>query len=129
MYRYVETVQIKGEELERVLLEAAEEVGLKTTSIYEQQTKYSVGPFYSRKGQVYTGTTIRLRGRVLPFAEIHGIKKDEEGSGFSIGNGFNTTPPYFGFSSEKQIEKYLSVVYNHLRSRWTGAGIGIISSI
>jgi len=116
MYQIIEIgKRIAGDELERILVEAAEEVGLKATSIDEQRTEYGLGPVY--KEQVYSGTTIRLRGSVFPIAEVSGIKKGEERDWFSIGTRFNTTSPYFGFGSEKQIEEYLRAVSEHLWAR------------
>lgn len=111
MYRTVEIgKRIKGEELEKILIEVAEKIGLKATSVDKHNTKYRLGSVH--KEQVYTGTKIRLRGRFLPVAEISGIKKGEERTWFSIMNGL-FAPPY-GFGSEKQIEKYLSAVSERL---------------
>lgn len=108
MYRIVEIgKRIKGEELEKILTKAAEEVGLRTNSVDEDSV-----PIY--KEQVYARTRIRLKGKVLPIAEISGIMKGEKRSWFVIGTRFATTPPYFGFGSEKQIGRYLSAVSKRL---------------
>lgn len=109
MYRTVQIGRrIGGEELERILIEAAEEVGLRAKSVDTHKTVYRLGSVH--KEQVYDGTDVRLTWRVLTIAEISGIKKGEERDWFSIGTRTHIAPPYFGFGSESQIERYLSAV-------------------
>lgn len=110
MHRNVEIGKnVEGKELEEILMKVAEKIGLKAISIDEKETKYRLGSV--RKEEVYTNTIIKLRGRVLPIAEISGIKRGQGRSWFSIKTGLNvTTSPYFGFGSEELIEKYLSSV-------------------
>lgn len=103
--------EIPGEELARILIEAAEEVGLNVTSTDNYRTEYKLGSVSEER--VYTNTRIRLKGRILPIAELI-IHKDSKFDWFSIGTGTNTTFPHFGFGSKKTIKKYLSAVSERL---------------
>nr|MBI4156641.1 hypothetical protein [Candidatus Woesearchaeota archaeon] len=97
---------LPGEELEKILIKAAEEVGLKATPINRYSTEYGE--------QVYLSTTIRLSRKILPFAEISGIKRGRERLWFEVKTGFDAFIPYFGFGSKKQVEGYLNVVYRYI---------------
>ncbi len=107
MYRTVQIGRrIGGEELERILIEAAGEVGLRANSVDETTTRYRLGSVH--KEEVYDETVVTLTRGVLPFAKIKGIQKGEERGSFGIMNGIYVLP--YGFSTEKQIERYLSAV-------------------
>ncbi len=112
MYRHVEIgKEIEGEKLEKILVEAAEEMGLKAKAIDEHRTEYT----FNTRGEeeVYRETKINLKGRFFPFAEITGIDKKCPfcNRGFAIW----TFPDYgWGFASKKQIENYLSKVFEKL---------------
>ena len=115
MYRNVNIGRdIDGNELEKVLIKSAEEIGLKAVSKDKSRIEYNLGSIQEQ--EVYTGTTIRLNKGIIPFAEITRINKKEGrgwlNSSFSIWNGIFCFP--YGFGTKKQIERYLSKVSENL---------------
>ena len=97
--------RITGEALERILLEAAKELGLKARVKDNFRGEYKLGSVTLEER--YEGTEIRLWGRVLPIATITGINKESESDWFAVSTG---VVPHLGFGSERQIKAYLSLV-------------------
>ena len=107
MFRHVNIDKtIAGEELERILKEAAVEIGLRATSVDRQSVRYRLGSMH--KEEVYEGTEIRLRGRFFPVIDISGIKRGRGQNCFFVKTGMSATP--YGFGSEKLVERYLKAV-------------------
>ncbi len=94
---------VSGEKLERILVEAAADVGLRAASVDQFKTEYTLGSVH--KNLVYGGTEIRLRGRFLPVAQVLNVKRGSTDDKFYMTFGLP-----FSFSSEETIEKYLAAV-------------------
>jgi len=118
MYRTVEGFgrRIEGEELQRMLVEAAEELGLTARVVDKYQPTYKFESGGVRAREVYERTNIRLRGRFFPVAEITGIKRGESSGWFAIATRFCCVPPYFGFGSKKLIDRYLNAFYKRFNA-------------
>ncbi|MBM3233475.1 hypothetical protein FJZ19_00090 [Candidatus Pacearchaeota archaeon] len=107
MYRQVEIgKRISGEALERILLDAAKDIGLNASSEDVYDTQFVLGSV--REEKVYKRTKIQLRGRVLPLIEISEIKKKDTRSWFAVSTGVEFPP--FGFASQRTVKKYLEAV-------------------
>jgi len=70
MYRQVNiSKRINGQELERVLLASAQDVGLKATSVDNYREIYNLNPV--EKNKKYIDTTITLKKRLFSFISIN----------------------------------------------------------
>lgn len=99
--------RISGEELEKILKEAAEEMGWTAKTHDEHSPEYTLGSL--SKDDVYKETYVSFHGRFLPQAMASEIFKGKSRDYFWINTGLMGTP-LVGFASETDIEKFLNYV-------------------
>jgi len=105
MFRVVEIGRrIEGEELEKILIESAREVGLNAKGYDRYETDYVLGSVHEKRG--YRETEVRIKGRLVPFATLRNIHKGMSENFFIIQTGV----PNFSFASRKRIQRYLEAV-------------------
>lgn len=106
--------KILGKILEKILVESAKEMGL-NASIYDDYViNYKLGTLSDEK-QIYTKTSIILTKAIFPILEIDGIRREKKQNYFLINNHHDMNSSFFGFSSQRQIEKYLTVISEKLK--------------
>lgn len=110
-------------ELEKILLKAAQDVGLTAIPKDYHSEEYKIrddGTVY--EGQVYQGTTISLRKGILPMIGIDFFNRDTAGFFFGIRTGLtvlvtpNTGELKIYFGSRRLVQEYLKAVSQRLQN-------------
>ncbi len=128
MYRNVDLGHfVDGGKLERILIEAAQDVGLTAISRDYHKKEYKIEDYRGAvsEEQVYQETTISLRRGIFPIIEISSLNREISKSEFKIHTGLVTIlspngPLYkICFGSRKLVEGYLTAVSQRLKKAET----------
>ena len=95
--------------LEKILLDAASEVGWKASVKDSYSTEYRLGSLH--REEKYQWTDVKLRGSFLPLAEIDFNKNRPTNDDINLYYGFG-----YGFSTKKEIERYLLAVSKRIEA-------------
>jgi len=96
------------EELERALVNAAEDVGWHARVEHKYSQDYKLGSV--EEIQEYSGTQIHLRGRLLPAMRVITDKREV----LFTDRFFIWTGLPFGFASKGKVKRYLEAVSRNL---------------
>lgn len=100
--------KVEYEVLEKALLEAAHEMGMRASVRDITRMDYQLGSV--REVQEYVRTDISLRGRVLPQMQVSVDKRDSPKISYFFIDGV----PFGGFASPKKVKRYLDAVSKNL---------------
>jgi len=109
MYRTVEIgKKISGADLEKILIAAGKEMGLRAKTKDHYRTEYHLGSV--QKKTLYYETDIALKRSFLPVIEISGIHRELKRNWFAVRTGLNAYRSFYCFGTGRKVEEYLNVV-------------------